>query len=344
MLSYLLEDLIKTGKKFWGLDSPKVGQIVRHRLEPLQTDSAFWAPMCFALAASVDFVEICRVQSEASECLPAESFFRLLHSWLKKTNKKTNQINFFTTVRSPLGFEYPQAHDRHSRKTHNTTVMGCHMVNEMSVQNKTTNGVTSIFKIFIKGEPPTINSTGAHIFTFCNTSICSSRTPGTYSLEQCSGGWSKFPQSSPPLLPASSLTVQSHSKQSSGSNCHKPKTKQNKKCLSGRKQQSQWIQSRTGSEGRKQTKKKVTEWALDIHLKKKSIGNYISFISSSASVWLLWLRGWRTIVAALLGVGSSTCLLDNYRLAWQWHYQYLGKLFPNYVRRDRNLVLHCVCR
>lgn len=42
--------------------------------------------------------------------------------------------------------------------------------------------------------------------------------------------------------------------------------------------------------------------------------------------------------------GSTPCLVDNYRLAWHWHYQYLGKLFPNYVRRDRNLVLHLLCR
>lgn len=41
---------------------------------------------------------------------------------------------------------------------------------------------------------------------------------------------------------------------------------------------------------------------------------------------------------------STPCLVDNYRLAWHWHYQYLGKLFPNYVRRDRELVLHLLCK
>lgn len=41
----------------------------------------------------------------------------------------------------------------------------------------------------------------------------------------------------------SSLTAESHSEQSSGSNCHKKKT-----CLSGWKQQSQWIHTTTGSE------------------------------------------------------------------------------------------------
>ncbi len=37
--------------------------------------------------------------------------------------------------------------------------------------------------------------------------------------------------------------------------------------------------------------------------------------------------------------GSTPCLVDNYRLAWHWHYQYLGKPLPNYVRRDRNLAV-----
>lgn len=50
------------------------------------------------------------------------------------------------------------------------------------------------------------------------------------------------------------------------------------------------------------------------------------------------------MVSALLSVQAAHCLVDNYRLAWHWHYQYLGKLFPNYVRGDRNLVLHLLCK
>lgn len=54
--------------------------------------------------------------------------------------------------------------------------------------------------------------------------LCSSHIPGTHSLEPHSGGWCKPPHhiSPSPCLPPS-LTVESHSKQSSGSNCHKQK-------------------------------------------------------------------------------------------------------------------------
>lgn len=180
-------------------------------------------------------------------------------------------------------------------------------------------------------------------FTFCNTSICSSRTPGAYSLEQCSGGWSKFPQSSPPLSILSPHWQSSHIQNNPRAviAIYQKQNKTKNVYLVGNSSPSEYSLER----GRKTKTKKNWQSELLIFIKKKkSIGNYISFISPSASVWLLRLFGWRTIVAALLGVGSSTCLLDNYRLAWQWHYQYLGKLFPNYVRRDRNLVLHCVCR
>lgn len=58
----------------------------------------------------------------------------------------------------------------------------------------------------------------------------------TQPLELCSAGWSKFPRHSSPPPPDSSLTAESHSEQSSGSNCHK---KEKETCLSGWKQQSQ---------------------------------------------------------------------------------------------------------
>lgn len=72
--------------------------------------------------------------------------------------KKKQTDLFFTMVRSPLGFEYLQAHDRHST---NTQYYSCHMVNEMSLQKKKTNGITIIFQNIYDGESSTINSTGA---------------------------------------------------------------------------------------------------------------------------------------------------------------------------------------
>lgn len=132
------------------------------------------------------------------------------------------------------------------------------------------------------------------------------------------------------LLPASSLTVESHSKQSSGNNCHKQKN-----LFIWSEQQSQWIHATMGSEG-----KNGKEWNLDIHTKE---WNQFEQNTSPFSLRLFSFfdaLGKNNGSCTFECTGSTRCLVDNYRLAWRWHYQYLGKLFPNYARRDRNLVLH----
>lgn len=104
-------------------------------------------------------------------------------------------------------------------------------------------------------------------------------------------------------------------------------------------QQSQWIHATMGSEG-----KNGKEWNLDIHTKEWNQfepNTYLPFLSLCLASLMLWVK---IMVPALLSVQAAPCLVDNYRLAWHWHYQYLGKLFPNYAGRDRNLVLHLLCR
>lgn len=139
-----------------------------------------------------------------------------------------------------------------------------------------------------------------------------------------------------PCLPPS-LTVESHSKQSSGSNCHKQKN-------------PLFIWSETvvpmntryhGEWGEKCDR--MNPW---YHTKKeKEINLNQMHIFLSLSLFSFFDALGKNNHSCTFGCrGSSPCLVDNYRLALHWHYQYLGKLFPNYVWRDRNLFLHLLCR
>lgn len=139
----------------------------------------------------------------------------------------------------------------------------------------------------------------------------------------------------PSLLPASSLTVESHSKQSSGNNCHKQKKPVylvGTAVPMNARYHGEWGEKR----------ERMKPWYSDKRM--KSIWTkYISPFSLPLFSFFDAL-GKNNGSCTFECTGSTPCLVDNYRLAWHWHYQYLGKLFPNYVRRDRNLVLHLLCR
>lgn len=139
----------------------------------------------------------------------------------------------------------------------------------------------------------------------------------------------------PSLLPASSLTVKSHWKQSSGNNCHKQNKKKQKNLFIWSEQQSQWIRATMGSEEKKQERMKP--WYS--YKRMKSI--WTKYISPFSLILFSFFDalGKNNGSCTSEFTGRAPCLVDNYRLAWHWHYQYLGKLFPNYVRRDRKLVL-----
>lgn len=85
--------------------------------------------------------------------------------------------------------------------------------------------------------------------------------------------------------------------------------------------------------------KNVKEWNLDIHTKEWNQfkpNTYLSFLSLCLVSLMLCVKNNGSCTCEC--TSSTPCLADNYRLAWHWHYQYLGKLFPNYVKTDRNLL------
>lgn len=135
----------------------------------------------------------------------------------------------------------------------------------------------------------------------------------------------------PSLLPASSLTFESHLKQSSGNNCHKQKKTVylvGTAVPMNTRYHGEWGEKR----------ERMNPWYS--YKRMKSI--WTKYISPfSLPLFSLFEALGKNNGSCTFECNSSTsCLVDNYRLAWHWHYQYQGKLFPNYVRRDRNLLLH----
>lgn len=180
---------------------------------------------------------------------------------------------------------------------------------------------------------------------FCIKTNLSAQQPhfwqAVYSLERCSGSVAKIPTILPHPLHCLPPHWQSTHIQNNPPAVIAINTKQNKTknvYLVANSSSSEYSLAQ-GPMGVKRDR--VSAW----YSFKKSGKNLLK----TKSVLISTLRpkcsffGWKTTAAALSGVGSSTCLVDNYRLAWRWHYQYLGKLLPNYASRDRRLGSRTTC-